>query len=54
MDMYTDAQSYERLMGRWSRSLASLLVDFAEPLESGWILDVASGTGSLAVTVAER
>jgi SAM-dependent methyltransferase len=52
--MHTDAQSYERFMGRWSRLVAPLLVDFADIPESGWILDVGSGTGSLAFTIAER
>ncbi len=41
-------------MGRWSRLLAPLLVDFADIRDAGRVLDVGSGTGSLSVTIAER
>jgi SAM-dependent methyltransferase len=53
-DMFGDAKAYERFMGRWSRVLAPLLVDFASPPDTGRILDVGSGTGSLAFAIAER
>lgn len=52
--MFGDAQAYERFMGRWSRLVALLLVDFAEVPNSGRILDVGSGTGSLAFEIALR
>lgn len=52
--MFRDAEAYERFMGRWSRILAPQLVDFAGPRDSGRVLDVGSGTGALAFSVAER
>lgn len=51
--MFGNAEGYERFMGRWSRVVAPLLVDFAGVPESGRVLDVGSGTGSLAFAVAE-
>jgi SAM-dependent methyltransferase len=53
-NMFADAEAYERFMGRWSRLLAPRLVDFADLPESGRVLDVGSGTGSLASAIAER
>src|SRR5206468_438969 len=41
-------------MGRWSRLVAPLLVDFAGVPDSGRVLDVGSGTGSLAFAIAEK
>ncbi|HZS50770.1 MAG TPA: class I SAM-dependent methyltransferase [Bryobacterales bacterium] len=52
--MFADAEAYGRFMGRWSRRMAPLLVDFAGVPDRGRILDVGSGTGSLALTIAER
>jgi len=51
--MFGDAEAYERFMGRWSRLLAPLLVDFANPPNSGYVLDVGSGTGALAFAIAK-
>ncbi|HLK18945.1 MAG TPA: class I SAM-dependent methyltransferase [Bryobacteraceae bacterium] len=52
--MFGDANKYERFMGRWSRLLARPFLDFANVADSGEFLDVGSGTGALAFTLAER
>ena len=52
--MFGNAEAYERFMGRWSRLVAPLLVDFTDLPERGRMLDVGSGTGSLAFAIAER
>src|SRR5271155_5696349 len=52
--MFADANDYERFMGRWSRLVAPQLVDFAGVPDRGRMLDVGSGTGALAFTMAER
>jgi len=52
--MFGDAEAYERFMGRWSRLVAPWFVDFADVPDGGRMLDVGSGTGSLADAVAER
>jgi SAM-dependent methyltransferase len=51
--MAGDGDGYEALMGRWSRRLAPLFIDFAG-VKAGRILDVGSGTGSLAFALAEN
>jgi ubiquinone/menaquinone biosynthesis C-methylase UbiE len=52
--MFGDAEFYERFMGRWSRLVAPLLVDFTDGLEPERVLDVGSGTGSLAFSIAKQ
>lgn len=52
-DMFADAGAYERFMGRWSRRLAPLLIEFAELPRSGNVLDVGCGTGSLSFEIAK-
>lgn len=49
-----DGDGYEMQMGRWSRRLAPLLIDFAGVTDAGRALDVGCGTGSLAFTLADR
>ncbi|MBX4992336.1 SAM-dependent methyltransferase [Rhizobium binae] len=48
------ADGYERLMGRWSKRLAPMLIDFAEVADGERVLDVGCGTGSLTFTLAEK
>jgi SAM-dependent methyltransferase len=52
--MFGNAEAYERFMGRWSRQIAPLLVEFAALSDTGRVLDIGSGTGSLAFEVAKR
>lgn len=52
--MFGNAEAYERFMGRWSRLVAPLLVEFTNVPDTGRVLDVGSGTGSLAFAIAER
>jgi ubiquinone/menaquinone biosynthesis C-methylase UbiE len=50
----TDAEAYQRLMGRWSPCLARLLIAWAGIDAGDRVLDIGCGTGSLAVTLAAR
>jgi SAM-dependent methyltransferase len=52
--MFGNAEAYTRFMGRWSRLLAPLLMDFADVSDAGRVLDIGSGIGALAFEVAGR
>jgi SAM-dependent methyltransferase len=45
--MFSESDGYERFMGRWSRRLAPLFVDFAGVEAGDDVLDVGCGTGAL-------
>ena len=48
-----DAAGYEQLMGRWSKKLAPLFIDFAGLANGEKILDVGCGTGSLTFALTK-
>jgi SAM-dependent methyltransferase len=50
----SDGAAYEVFLGRWTRELAPLLIDFALLPPEGALLDVGTGTGSLARAMAVR
>ena len=50
--MFSNAVAYDRYMGRWSRLLAPLFVEFAQVGEGSKVLDVGCGTGVLSETLA--
>ncbi len=52
--MFSDAEAYDRLLGRQSRRLAPLFIGFIGSIHVGdHVLDVGCGTGSLTFTIAK-
>jgi len=51
--MFAQSHAYEPFMGRWSRRLAPLFVDFAGVEDGESVLDVGSGTGALAAAILD-
>jgi SAM-dependent methyltransferase len=50
----SDGAAYEWFLGRWTRRLAEPLLDFADFSSDGRLLDVGTGTGSVACAMATR
>ncbi|MBV8447995.1 MAG: methyltransferase domain-containing protein [Hyphomicrobiales bacterium] len=48
-----DAAQYEQMMGRWSRELAALFIEFAGVGNGESIIDVGCGTGSLTFALLD-
>jgi ubiquinone/menaquinone biosynthesis C-methylase UbiE len=48
-----DPEAYERIMGRWSRRLAPLLIRFGGLADGDRVLDVGCGTGNLSFALPE-
>lgn len=48
-----DASGYDQIMGRWSKRLAPLFIDFAGLADGEKVLDVGCGTGSLTFALGE-
>jgi ubiquinone/menaquinone biosynthesis C-methylase UbiE len=49
----SDAAVYDRMIGRWSRRLAKLFIEFAAIDKAEKLLDVGCGTGSLTFALAD-
>ena len=52
-DIFAEGDAYDRFMGRWSRKLAASIAQFASLGPNDFVLDVGSGTGSIAFALAE-
>jgi len=50
---FQNADAYEQVMGRWSRRLAPLLIQFGGLSDRDRVLDVGCGTGSLTFALPE-
>ena len=50
----SDGEGYEVQMGRWSRRLAPLFIDFAGIAAAERVLDVGCGTGNLSFSIAQN
>src|SRR6266853_1222337 len=50
---FQNAEAYEKVMGRWSRRLAPLLIRFGGLADGDRVLDVGCGTGSLTFALPE-
>jgi ubiquinone/menaquinone biosynthesis C-methylase UbiE len=52
--LFTDGEAYERLMGRWSRLVAKIFLEWLDPPKSLHWLDVGCGNGAFTEEVVAR
>src|SRR5262245_47060359 len=52
-DQWTEAQAYERYVGRWSRPVAREFVHWLQAEQDRRWLDLGCGTGALSRTILE-
>jgi ubiquinone/menaquinone biosynthesis C-methylase UbiE len=50
---FQNPEAYQKVMGRWSRHLAPLLIQFGGLADGDRVLDVGSGTGSLTFALPQ-
>ena len=50
---FQNPEAYEKVMGRWSRRLAPLLIQFGGLADGDRVLDVGCGTGSLTFALSQ-
>jgi ubiquinone/menaquinone biosynthesis C-methylase UbiE len=51
--MFEVGEAYETVMGRWSRQLAPVFVEFVGVRDGEKVLDIGCGTGALSATLAD-
>ena len=53
-DAWSAGDAYDHYMGRWSRAIATLFLDWVAPPPSCRWLDVGCGTGALSAAIMQR
>ena len=52
-DSWTEGDAYEAFMGRWSRDVARVFIEWLNPKKKARWLDIGCGTGALTRTICE-